>query len=286
MTKGYLILAQNSEDQDYVRLAYVLAMSIKVTQSEITSVSLVTDVLEAVPDHYKSVFDHVIEIPWYDDALDSKWKIENRWKLYHITPYDETVILDSDMLFLTDVSDWWNYLSNHHDICFTTSVRTYRDEIVTSDYYRKTFTNNDLPNLYSAFAYFKKTDIAKEYWELVEMITKNWQEYYQRFLTENRPKALSMDVVFALAAKILGIKSESTSSFDYPNFVHMKPKVQNWMNSSADWTDHVGIYLNDNGNLKIGNYQQHGIFHYTEKKFMLDYILYTFEDLYRKKYNG
>jgi hypothetical protein len=286
MSRGYLILAQNNKDHNYLKLAYVLALSIKVTQSTVTSVSLVTDVIDAVPKHYKKVFDNIIEIPWYDDALNSDWKIENRWKLYHISPYDETVILDSDMLFLSDVSNWWNYLSTNHDICFTTSVKTYRNELISSDYYRKAFTANRLPNFYSAFVYFKKTDKAKEYWELVEIITKNWKKYYQKFLPEHRPKFLSMDVVFALAAKILCIEDELTSSFDYPNFVHMKSKAQNWKNTSDDWMENVGIYLNEKGSLKIGNYQQHGIFHYTDKNFMMEHMLYTFEDLYKEKNHG
>ena len=72
--KGYLILAQNGT-VDYVRMAYVLALTIKLTQTEINSVSLLTDVPDAVPDHYKSVFDNIIEIPWFDDALNSEWKI-------------------------------------------------------------------------------------------------------------------------------------------------------------------------------------------------------------------
>ena len=104
-TKGYLILAQNNSSNDYLRMAYVLALSIKTSQQEVTAVSLITDVPDAVPYHYREVFDHIIEIPWYDDALQSEWKIENRWKIYHITPYDETVLLDADMLFLTNVDN-------------------------------------------------------------------------------------------------------------------------------------------------------------------------------------
>jgi hypothetical protein len=286
MNKGYLVLAQNNRNDDYLKMAYVLALSIKLTQKEINSISLVTDIPDAVPVHYREVFDNIIEIPWYDDALKSDWKIENRWKLYHISPYDETVILDSDMIFLTDVSHWWNYLSKNHEICFTTNVQTYRNELVTDDYYRKTFTTNNLPNVYSAFAYFKKSDKAKEFWELVEIITKDWNTFYQKFLAENKPTVLSMDVVFALAVKILGISDEVKSSFDYPFFTHMKPRIQNWVVCPNEWSEQVGIYLTKKGSLKIGNYQQSGIFHYTEKKFLNNHVYYVFENLYKEKLNG
>jgi hypothetical protein len=285
LTKGYLILAQNNSSDDYVRMAYVLALSIKTSQKSVTSVSLVTDVVDAVPEHYKSVFDHVIEIPWYDDALSTEWKVENRWKIYHVTPYDETVLLDADMLFLTDISHWWNHLNKNYDLFITSSVLTYRNEIVTNNYYRKVFTENNLPNTYSAFTYFKKSQLAEEFWTLVEIIAKNWQEFYDRYLPNFRPKFLSMDVVFALAAKILDIEDQITTKFDYPTFVHMKSRVQNWVTVTEDWMDYGGVYLNRQGALKISNYQQTGIFHYTEKKFLNNHIEYVYEDLYKEIIN-
>ena len=285
-TKGYLILAQNSDSNDYVKMAYVLALSIKISQKEVRSVSLVTDIIDAVPDHYKEVFEHIIEIPWYDDALTSEWKIENRWKIYHITPYDETVLLDADMLFLTNVDNWWRYLNQNFDLFITSNVMTYRNELVTGDYYRKVFVENNLPNTYSAFTYFKKSQLAEEFWTLVEIIAKNWQEFYNRFLIKSKPKHLSMDVVFALAIKILDIEDQITTTLGYPTFVHMKSRVQNWYTVTDDWMDYGGLYLNKNGSLKISNYQQTGIFHYTEKKFLNDYVEYVYEDLYKENLNG
>lgn len=278
MTKGYLILAQNNKD-DYVKMAYVAAMSIKLTQKEINNVTLVTDVPDAVPEHYKKVFDQILPILWYDDALDSDWKIENRWKLYHMTPYDETVVIDADMLFLSDVSHWWKYLTENHEMMITDKVFTYRNELITTSRYRKAFIDNSLPNCYSAFTYFKKCDLAKMFWKIVEVIVKDWQVFYQKYIKESRPGHLSIDIVFSLAVKILGIEDQVFSSFDYPSFIHMKSYDQNWKNASPDWTEHAGIYMNEQCQLKIGNYQQTGIFHYTEKKFLNNDITMKYEKL-------
>lgn len=286
LTKGYLILAQNNTSDDYIRMAYVLALSIKISQTAVTSVCLVTDVIDSVPEHYKSVFDYVIEIPWYDDALNSEWKIENRWKIFHVTPYDETILLDADMLFLTNIDSRWEFLNKNYDLFITSNVSTYRNEIVTGNYYRKAFVENDLPNTYSAFTYFKKSKFSEEFWTLVEIIAKNWQEFYNRFLPNFKPKHLSMDIVFALAVKILDIEDRITTSFDYPTFVHMKSRVQNWYTVTDDWMDYGAVYLNKHGNLKISNYQQTGIFHYTEKKFLNKHIEYVYENLYKEKING
>ena len=282
MTKGYLILAQNNKTDDYVRMAYALALSIKTSQLELSNVTLVTDIPEAIPYHWVYAFDNIVKIPWNDDAYFSKWKIENSWKLYTVSPYDETVLLDADMLFLTDVSHWWNYLSNNHDMCFVTKSMTYRNEIADDSHYRKAFIDNNLPNLYSAFYYFKKTDANSDYWNTVKMITLHWKTFFQKFLPISTPKRLSMDVVFSLAAKIHGIEDEITSSLDYPTLTHMKSHAQNWQVVPKNWNDQVGTYLNRKGSLKIGNHQQTGVFHYTEKEFLTDDIIAIYEELYEK----
>lgn len=280
MSKGYVILAQNSDRGDYLTMAYTLALSIKATQKKINSVSLITDVVDAVPQHYRAVFDHIIEIPWFDDALQSAWKIENRWKIYHITPYEETVVLDADMLFLTDVSHWWKYLSKNHEMCFVNSPITYRNEVITETYYRKVFVDNNLPNFYSAFMYFKKCDLAEQYWKMVEVVTKHWKIFYSTYLPESRPNHLSMDVVFSLAAKIMNIQDYMIPT-NHITFVHMKGRCQNWKLNSDDWRNYAAAYIDKRGNLKVGNHKQTGIFHYTEKEFVF-VAQNVFENLYKE----
>ena len=277
MSKGYVILAQNNKTDDYLKMAYATAMSIKLTQSEVKNVTLITDVPDAVPKHYSKIFDKILPIQWFDDAFESEWKIENRWKLYHLTPYDETVILDADMLFLSDVSHWWHYMGKNFDLLITDKVFTYRNELIIDSYYRKAFKDNNLPNCYSAFTYFKKSDLSKEFWELVELIVKNWKKYYQRFITESRPKHLSIDIAFALAVKIMGIEDQVFTSFEYPTFTHMKSRDQGWQTYSDNWMDHAGVYMNNKCQLKIGNYEQDGIFHYTEKDFLNDDKILKYE---------
>ena len=285
MSKGYVILAQNNVKDDYIKMAYVAAMSIKISQLTVNNVTLITDVPDAVPHHYREAFDQILPILWYDDALGSDWKIENRWKIYHITPYKQTVLIDADMLFLTDISHWWKYLEKNHDLFIADRVTTYRNEEIKSDYYRKVFTSNDLPNTYSAFTYFKKSQDAEIFWKFVEIIVKNWKDFYQKYLENNRPNYLSIDVVFGLAVKILGYEDKVFSKFDYPTFTHMKGRVQNWSYEKDRWMDITPVYLNDQCQLKVGNYSQEGIFHYTEKDFLNDNVYYKYQKLFKEDVN-
>jgi hypothetical protein len=283
MTCGYLILAQNNKHTDYLKMAYVNALSIKLTQKTVNSVSLVTDNIESIPDNYKNVFDNIIKIPWYDDAFLSEWKIENRWKLYYVTPYKETVVLDADMIFLTEVSHWWKYLT-HYNMCIVDKVKTYRQTLVKDDsYYRQVIVKNNLPNVYSAFFYFKKNEYSKNFWDLVSDIVKHYKEYYNKFLINEKTDKLSMDIVFSIAIHILGIKDEIISNNNFPTFVHMKSKIQDWKTESDDWKNHVGAYFNIDGNLKLGNSIQNEIVHYTDKRLITDEIMYLYETLYNNK---
>jgi hypothetical protein len=272
MSKGYLIFAKDSADKKFTRAAYALALSIKAFNST-ASVSVVTD---KISDQYKEIFDHVIDIPWYEPSIQSHFAAEHRWKLYHCTPYEETIVLDSDMLVLNDISIYWETFKNYNTF-YTSRVIDYRSKTITDDYYRKCFTANNLPNLYSALHYFKKCDSSKEFYKLVEEINNNWELFYGKFVSLYYPKMASMDVSASLAAKILDCEY-MISSFNSPvTFTHMKPLIQGWQNSPLTWREMVGSYFNDKCELKIGNFKQSNIFHYTEYDFLTDNIVKSLE---------
>jgi len=276
MSKGFVFLAQNNENYDYVQQAYLLALSIRATQSDEYKICLVTN--EKLNKKQKSVFDDVVEIPWEDAAKNSDWKIENRWKIYHATPYEENIVLDTDMIILQDISSWWDFLKNYN-LFFTSKVYTYRGEVVSSDYYRKAFTENNLPNFYSGLFYFKKSDYAHDFFKITELIVNNWELFYGHYIKSHFPKRQSMDLTYSLAAKILDIENEiSNNRISYPSFTHMKPKIQNWEKSTEYWQDLIGVYLTDDIHLKLGNFTQSGILHYTEKDFVNENIIYKYEN--------
>jgi hypothetical protein len=250
--KGYLVLAQGN----YIAHAELLARSIKATQSTVNSISIITD-----QPCNSSLFDCVIAIPANDLAKDSEWKIHNRAYFYELSPYDETVILDADMIFLDDVSHWWSMFEKH-DLLITNKVKTYKGTWVEYNPYRKAFKHNDLINLFSAFCYFKKSDKVKEFFELTKSIISNW-EYFSLMYTPNDRQAWpSLDLAFAIAVMILGLDVES--KFDYPTFTHMKSGCQGWEVYNERWRTHLGCYVTDK--LRLGNHVQQGILHYVDKE--------------------
>lgn len=278
MNRGIVVLAQNNKKTNYVLQACLLAMSLKATNPD-EKISIITN--NRVPKDYKPLFDKIIRIPWDDAAKKSDWKVENRWKIYHVTPYNETVVLDTDMLILQNINAWWNLLSKY-DLFFTTRVNTYRDELITDNYYRKAFVANELPNIYTGFYYFKKSDLAHEFFTWLEIVVNNWELFYGTYNKQNYNSWLSLDISAAIVTKILNAEHKITNKrAKFPTFTHMKPKVQGWKENVESWQDAVGIYLTDDCKLKIGNYLQTGIFHYTEDSFVTDNII----DIYRNYLN-
>lgn len=261
MNFGYLLIVSEHEDIDYLQLAYALALSIKTTQrpgyDKIAIVLNDKSKLEKLDSSW--VFDQVIE--W-----DGKTFWDGRSWMHDLSPWEYTVCLDVDMLFFRDYSHWVDFFIENTDLYVANKSFTYRGEIVTSDEYRKTFTRNRLPNLYSFYTFFKKnTDLSCDFFNLVKIITDNPREFSNLYLDRHKPKVMGTDEIFSLACKILNIEDKIAFPLEFPRVVHMKPMVQNFPWPANKWSDHVGFYFTENCDLKIGNYQQYDIVHYVEK---------------------
>jgi hypothetical protein len=270
MSKGFVIFAQNSKDVDYVKQACALALSIKKTQTEINSVSIMTN--DDVPEEYKSLFEHIIEIPWFNKTLNFL-AAEHRWKIYHVTPYEQTIVLDSDMLVLDDISIWWKYLDNY-DLKFCTKVKNYKDEVIEKDFkHRKTFIENFLPNVYCGLHYFKKSNTALAFFKTLEFVINNWEFCYGKYAPKDYQHWLSMDLASAIALKISSLEDEIVEVNCPLEFVHMKPAIQGWILDNAHWQNVVSKFMNSKGRLHIANIRQQKIFHYVEKDFLTSDII-------------
>ncbi len=267
VSKGFLIFAQNTADCNYVEQAYALALSIKATQQDIKSVSLVTN--EKLTAQQKKVFDNIIDVPWTDnDVVATKYRAEHRWKLYHITPYKETIVLDADMIFLDDISDWWNYCSKF-DIKFCSRVLNYKLESIThDDVYRRAFTDNHLTNPYVACHYFKFSDNALAFYKALEFVCNNWEWAYTKFAPVSYQNWLSLDLAAAIAIEITGLFDSVNDVCSPMEFVHMKTGLQDWPITPESWQDAVPYVLNSKNQLIVGNIRQPKLFHYVEKSFM------------------
>lgn len=272
-SKGIAAFAQNNPYTDYVRLAYLQALSVKHTQTH-NQYAVFVDDPKTIPAKYRQVFDHIIPIPWGDAAAHEEWKLSNEWKAIFCTPFDQTLKVDCDMLFLEDHVDWWR-LYEEHDFVPALDVTGYRGEIATADTYRKVFTTNELPNVYSALMYFTKSPRMYEFFKLSGELFKHWDQYAAQFLDYNRPQHPTTDVVYAVAAKLLNIQVHNR----YAHFTHMKRDMQGVpvVDLTENWMGHFRHYFTDRLELFVENFKQFNPFHYHVKEFATDALIARYE---------
>jgi hypothetical protein len=275
VSKGFLVLAQNTDDVDYIQQAYALALSIKLHQNDVDKLSLITN--DEVPEEYKSAFDQIIPIPYFNKDINSLFKTEHRYQMYNATPYDETIVLDTDMLLLDDISLWWDYCSNH-DIKFCNRIKNYKLETVVDTVHRKAFVSNNLSSPYFALHYFKKSDYAKEFYKVLEFVCNNWQWCWSKFAPENYQSWSSMDLAVAITIEILGAHEQVLDVSNPMEFIHMKPLLQGWNSTPETWQDSVTYNFTGDG-LTVSNIRQHKLFHYVEKDFLSPKILKKLTEL-------
>jgi len=279
--RGFLTFAQQSDGRDYLRMAYALALSLKATQRDVSALSVVVTPGTVVPYRYRAVFDDVIDIPWMDEAQNAEWKLQNEWKAYHCTPYRETVKLDADMLFTSDIGPWWDIMAAQ-DVMMCANARTINDTPIpptSKNPYRACFAANDLADVYSGFMYFRMSDVAQEFFVMAEAIFHNWQRFFETFLeAQTRPQEVSTDVVYALALKVLARDDCTSDGLSAPAFVHLKSRLQDWPGSVPEqWSDIVPAHVTPDCSVKVAHVKQHLPLHYHDKRFLTDAVIAAYE---------
>jgi hypothetical protein len=271
--QGFLTIAQNTTDTDYLRLAYLQALSVKLTMPGSKYAVLVdANTLKLVTEQHRRVFDYVIEIT--DDlAADSGWKLANEWQAFDLTPFKETIKLESDIVFTRSVSHWWTAF-RLRDIVLSTGCRDYQGQLSTAREYRRVFDDNQLPDTHNGLMYFRYTRTATQFFNISRQIFANWDYVSKNLLKNCRDPQPTTDVVYALAAKVLGVEQCTLPSADYINFTHMKPAINGWPNGL--WPEQV-VWELAVPMLRIANINQYHPVHYHDKTWATDEVIEEYE---------
>ena len=245
MTRGFVIMAQNTEKTDYVKCADALELSIKRVMPDANVTIITTDML-----------------PHGDQAPDSDWKLINDWQVYEASPYDETIKLEADMFLPRSIEHWFDILSIN-EVTLCTKIRNYKGEISDVRVYRKFIDDNNLPDIYNAITYFKKSDTAERFYGIVRDVFENWEEY-KAILKCNPTEEATTDWVYAIASHIIGVEKTTLPNFNELSMTHMKQFVSG--TTTENWTDTL-VYELLPDVLRVHTYSQEYPFHYHSKSF-------------------
>lgn len=260
MNKGFVVLAQDSRNSaTYQTCAETLAISIRKCMPN-ANISIITNnVCDSL------LWDKIIKLPYGDLATDNDWKLINDWQVYEASPYDYTIKLEADMYIPRSIDYWWDILKPH-DLVVSTNIRNFKQEISDVRFYRKFIDDNKLPDVYNAITYFKKSEKAERFFNIVRDIFENW-ELYKFIMKCNSDEIATTDFVYAIACHIMGVENTTLPTFTDMSMVHMKQYVNELM--TDDWTDNL-VYEVLPHTLRINGYPQLYPFHYHIKSFSND----------------
>jgi len=240
VNKGFVIMAQDTEKISYTNCAKTLQKSILRVMPDANVTIITTDML---PHGNLGGF-------------------ANDWQVYEASPYVYTIKLEADMYIPRNIEHWWDVLKDR-DIVVSNTIRNFKQEISDIRFYRRFIDDNKLPDVYNAITYFKKSDTASKFFDLVKEIFNNWEEY-KKILKCNPDELASTDWVYALACHIMGVEKTTLPTFTEMSMVHMKQYING--TPTENWTD-TFIYECLPNQIRVQTVPQQYPFHYHVKNF-------------------
>jgi hypothetical protein len=218
---GAVIFAQNSSYIDYTKLAVFAAD--RVTKYLDIPVTLITDSRRWLDQHYSTNnFERVIEIAdsgniqrkqFYDGSLSRKtaeWKNYSRSSVYDLSPYDTTLVLDSDYILCSDT------LKAAFDR--DADLQLYRNSMDLapnrSDNF-KTINQYSIPFYWATTVVFKKTPVMQAFFDIVAYIKDNWAYYCMIYSINSH--VFRNDFAFSIAIHLMNGKMPGDFAMELPS---------------------------------------------------------------------
>lgn len=255
MSQGVVIFAQNNADVDYIKLATFSANRAK--QYLNLPVTLITDsrgwLEDSQPNH---PFDQIIDVEYtsasqrklfFDGALTSKnleWRNFARNLAYDLTPYNTTLVIDSDYIINSD----------NLKLAFARGIdfQIYSKSMDLASW--RNTEEFDRVNMYSIPFYwatafiFQKNEITKSFFNLIAYIKSNWN--YYRILYNIDSTLFRNDYAFSIAIHIMNKKGLNSFAMELPgSMIYTKDKdllvssVDNKMQFLLEKKDYPGEYM-------------------------------------------
>ena len=206
MSKGVLLFAFNNESINYIKQAVFCANRIKEYLN--LPVSLVTDIDRC--DCFGKYFDKIVKLDpetyisnkktYRDGSLGKRvlsFKNSGRELSYDLTPYDETIVMDTDYIIAND--KLINCFNHQKDLLLYNDATHLGIHNNTFEF--KRISDTSIPFYWATVIYFKKNDINKIFFDLVKHIKENYMHY--RGVYQFKNTVYRNDFAFSIAVHIL-----------------------------------------------------------------------------------
>ena len=211
MRVGAVVVAQNNSTIDYVKLAIFSANQINKFLD--IPVSIVTDSKGYLESQYPNhPFDQILDISedafyfqrrFNDGSLANKvleWKNLSRYRVYDLTPYDTTLVVDVDYIINSSILKPALFLDYPLQIYSQSmDIADWRD---TEEFQR--INPYSIPFYWATVFIFNKGNVASAFFSLLKHIKDNW-EYFRTLYCISSPMFRN-DLAFSIAIHIMNGK--------------------------------------------------------------------------------
>jgi len=214
MKKGIVIFAHNNRQIDYAKMSIISAGLAKkklgVPVTLITDPSTVEWMQESkIFEKATEVFESIVITQRPEDEntrvvfdgttkSSSPFKNANRNSVWDLTPYDRTLLIDTDYFVMTDtLNNYWNVES---DILIADSYNDIFGKERTG-YLDNHISETGIKMLWATTVMFTKNERTKLFFDLVEHIRQNYKQFANLFSFNDR--IFRNDIAFSIARHIM-----------------------------------------------------------------------------------
>lgn len=224
MKQGIVLFAFNNNKIDYLKQAIYCAKRVKKYLK--LSVQLITDnkdyLVENFP-FYKKYIDVVTYSPapassmktFYNGIYGNKgkleWKNSARDSAFDLTVFEQTLVLDTDLLISND--KLLSCFSMSEDFMIAKNYQLVNTSKVYKNFDR--ISDSSVPMYWATILYFTKSDTSKTVFDLVKHIKENYN--YYRLVYNITEKKFRNDFAFSIAVHMMrGFVEDSNWPLDIP----------------------------------------------------------------------
>ena len=221
MSKGVFLIARNNDYIDYVKQAVFLAKRIKHHLG--VPVSVATDSVDYLINTFGTTdFDKVIKLEYtdgsnmryfFDGSISKKtasFKNSNRASVYDLSPYNETLLMDTDYIISNDLLKSC-FSSNSNLMLYK---KSYDVANVRNQLEFKNISNTSVDFYWATVVFFRKTQTNRVFFDLIKHIEDEWTHY--RRVYQITSSLFRNDFAFSIATHIM-------NGFTTGNFVSELP---------------------------------------------------------------
>jgi hypothetical protein len=170
MTRGILLFAFNTPNVNYVEMAvettkrsnYFLNLPVTLITDNISAGSIKDYIFDNILFASAQTENNKNNMPWYN---------KGRYRAFELTPYDETIILDTDYLINSD--RLLHIFDCYDDFCCHNSTSFLMQPNLGQEY----LSNLSFQTLWATVIAFKKTRRTQHIFECLEMVQNNYEHY-------------------------------------------------------------------------------------------------------------